>query len=266
MTRSPSRPANTNPDEVKAALQRELGRDFLVRTGEEAAEQQAQDFAGGARLHPDRAAGVRRRRAARRRLSDLQHVHGHGRAAHEGVRAAARPRRLAGADPALGADRDDHRRARGVAVGRARRPGRRARAGRADGLGGHRPRHDRDGDHAQHGHHRRARRPDRDGRVGLHPGPARDPHRAGGRDARQRHAGRRRPAPAPRDRLAGADGARPGDAVLRPAGRDRLGLHGRGAGRPRCGPDDVRRRVPRAAAGAAAGAGAWALRSRARRA
>ena len=33
-----------DPDEVKAALQRELGRDFLVRTGEEAAEQQAQDL------------------------------------------------------------------------------------------------------------------------------------------------------------------------------------------------------------------------------
>ena len=33
-----------DPDEVKAALQRELGRDFLVQTGEEAAEQQAQDL------------------------------------------------------------------------------------------------------------------------------------------------------------------------------------------------------------------------------
>ena len=33
-----------NPDQVKAALQRELGRDFLVRTGKEAAEQQAQDL------------------------------------------------------------------------------------------------------------------------------------------------------------------------------------------------------------------------------
>ena len=33
-----------DPDTVKAALQRELGRDFLVRTGEEAAEQQAQDL------------------------------------------------------------------------------------------------------------------------------------------------------------------------------------------------------------------------------
>jgi putative ABC transport system permease protein len=32
-------------DQVKAQLQRELGRDFLVRTGEEAAEQTAQDFA-----------------------------------------------------------------------------------------------------------------------------------------------------------------------------------------------------------------------------
>ena len=33
-----------DPNEVKAALQRELGRDFEVRTGEEAAEQQAQDL------------------------------------------------------------------------------------------------------------------------------------------------------------------------------------------------------------------------------
>jgi putative ABC transport system permease protein len=33
-----------NPDEVKAALQRELGRDFNVRTGKEAAQQQAQDL------------------------------------------------------------------------------------------------------------------------------------------------------------------------------------------------------------------------------
>lgn len=32
------------PAEVKAALQRELGRDFLVRTGKEAAEEQAQDL------------------------------------------------------------------------------------------------------------------------------------------------------------------------------------------------------------------------------
>ena len=32
-------------EQVKAALSRELGRDFLVRTGEEAAEQTAQDFA-----------------------------------------------------------------------------------------------------------------------------------------------------------------------------------------------------------------------------
>ena len=35
---------SNNPDTVKAALQRELGRDFLVRTGKEAAEQQAQDL------------------------------------------------------------------------------------------------------------------------------------------------------------------------------------------------------------------------------
>jgi putative ABC transport system permease protein len=36
---------NADPETVKAAISRELGRDFLVRTGEEAAEQTAQDFA-----------------------------------------------------------------------------------------------------------------------------------------------------------------------------------------------------------------------------
>jgi putative ABC transport system permease protein len=34
----------TSPDTVKASLQKELGKDFLVRTGKEAAEQQAQDL------------------------------------------------------------------------------------------------------------------------------------------------------------------------------------------------------------------------------
>ena len=38
---------------------------------------------GRARLHPHGAARVRGRRAARRRLPDLQHVHGHRRAAHD---------------------------------------------------------------------------------------------------------------------------------------------------------------------------------------
>jgi putative ABC transport system permease protein len=35
---------NNSPDTVKATLQKELGRDFTVRTGKEAAEQQAQDL------------------------------------------------------------------------------------------------------------------------------------------------------------------------------------------------------------------------------
>jgi putative ABC transport system permease protein len=35
---------NNDPDQVKATLQKELGRDFNVRTGKEAAEQQAQDL------------------------------------------------------------------------------------------------------------------------------------------------------------------------------------------------------------------------------
>ena len=43
-TRSRSRPAAATRTTVKAALQRELGRDFEVQTGEEAAEQQAQDL------------------------------------------------------------------------------------------------------------------------------------------------------------------------------------------------------------------------------
>ena len=48
-----------------------------------------------ARLPHDRAARVRRRRRARGRLPDLQHVRGHRRAALEGVRAAAHARRVA---------------------------------------------------------------------------------------------------------------------------------------------------------------------------
>jgi putative ABC transport system permease protein len=35
---------NNDPDQVKAAVQKKLGRDFTVRTGKEAAEQQAQDL------------------------------------------------------------------------------------------------------------------------------------------------------------------------------------------------------------------------------
>ena len=67
-----------------------------------------------ARPHPHRAAGVRRRRAAGRRLPDLQHVHGHRRAADAGVRAAAHARRLAAAGAALGAGRDVRDRPRRV--------------------------------------------------------------------------------------------------------------------------------------------------------
>ena len=57
------------------------------------------------RLPADRAARVRRRRAARRRLPDLQHVLDHRRPAHARVRAAAHARRLAPAGAALGGRR-----------------------------------------------------------------------------------------------------------------------------------------------------------------
>ena len=152
-----------DPDEVKAALQRELGRDFLVRTGEEAAEQQAQDLSdalgfirtallvfagvallvGGFLIFNTFTVTV----AQRTKEFALLRVLGASR----------------GADPALGADRDVRRRPasrRCSACSSAScvAPG----AGRADGRGGHRPRHDRDRDHARHGHHRPGRRPGRD--------------------------------------------------------------------------------------------------------
>ena len=74
---------------------RSSGSDFLVRTGKEAAEQQAQDLSDALGFIRIALLVFAARRAARRRLPDLQHVHRDRRPAHEGVRAAARARRLA---------------------------------------------------------------------------------------------------------------------------------------------------------------------------
>ena len=96
---------------------------------------------------------------------------------------------------------------------------------------------------------------------GFVPGPPRDARGAGDGDARQRHARRRPAAPAADRRLAGADGrrrARRSSAGLfggTDSGSGDASLLGLGAAA-----DDVRRRVPGAAARAAAGARASARR------
>ena len=176
-----------DPDTVKAAVPKELGRDFLVRTGKEAAEQQAQDLSDALGFIRTALLVFAGGRAARRRLPDLQHVHGDRRAADEGVRAAAGARRLARAGAALGADRDVRRRPARVDPRRARRARPGARAGRDAEGGRDRPRArpgssitPGDGDH----------RPASSALVatmvsGFVPGPPRDARGAGDGDARR---------------------------------------------------------------------------------
>ena len=76
------------------------------------------------RLHQDGAADLRRHRAVRRRLPDLQHLLDHRRPAHPRVRDAAHARRLAPPDPL-------QRRARGGGDRLRRRRRRRCRSGSA---------------------------------------------------------------------------------------------------------------------------------------
>ena len=125
-----------------------------------------------------RAARLRRHRAARRRLRDLQHPVDHGRPAHSGVRDAADARRLAQAGHALGAsrgprdrparlgDRARHgprdRQGHGRAVQRPRRRAARRRHG-------HRDAHDHDVAHRRHRCHASRQHP---------AGAARDPRPA----------------------------------------------------------------------------------------
>ena len=121
-TRSRSPPAAATPTTVKAAIQSRARQRLPGPDGRGGGRAAGAGPLGRARLPPHRAAGLRGRRAARRRLPDLQHVHGDRRAADEGVRAAARARRLARPGAALGADRDVRRRPGRVDHRRAVRP------------------------------------------------------------------------------------------------------------------------------------------------
>ena len=100
----------TSPEELKAAIARELGSEFAVRTGKEQAEKQAQDLSDA--LGFIRTALLVFAAVALLVGSFLifNTFSRHGRPAHARVRAAAHARRLARADPALGGRRDDRHR------------------------------------------------------------------------------------------------------------------------------------------------------------
>ena len=111
---SPARSPRSSP-RPRAARARSSSRPRSARRSAATARRAHRQGAGGgvrlrhhrlARLPQDRAARVRRRRGARRRLPDLQHVRGHGRAALARVRAAAHARRVAPPGAQLGRRRD----------------------------------------------------------------------------------------------------------------------------------------------------------------
>ncbi len=129
----------TTPEALKAAISRELGSEFAVRTGKEQAAKQAQDLSDALGFIRTALLVFAARRAARRQLPDLQHLLRDRRAAHEGVRAAAHARRLARPGAALGARRDGGDRRARVAARDRLRPAARARPGGAAVLVRHRP-------------------------------------------------------------------------------------------------------------------------------
>ena len=108
---------------------RRAATEVEVSTGDDSAEETADEINEHRRLPDAGAAGVRRRGAARGRVHHLQHVLDHRRGAHARVRAAAHARRDAAADPGRGGHRGArHRRGRV-------RAGPRARAGVREGAG-----------------------------------------------------------------------------------------------------------------------------------
>ena len=98
-----------------------------VKSGSEQAAEDGEGVGEFVKLHPLLPARVRRDRALRRRLRDLQHALDHGRAADEGARDAPDARRLAAAGVAFGHPRRGNP--------RHRRLGRRARVRRPDREG-----------------------------------------------------------------------------------------------------------------------------------
>ena len=133
----------TTPEALKAAISRELGSEFAVRTGKEQAEKQAQDLSDA--LGFIRTALLVFAAVALLVGSFLifNTFSRDRRPAHEGVRAAAHARRLARPGAALRARRDARDRPAGVAAGHRLRPAARARPGGAAVLVRDRPRHAR---------------------------------------------------------------------------------------------------------------------------
>ncbi len=115
------------PQQLADRLEPVIGADGTVRTGEQEADEQTAQIKEDLGFLQHRAAGVRRHRAVRGRLLDLQHLLDHRRPAHPGVRAAADDGRLARAGPAV--------RARGGRAAGARRRRDRRRGGDPGGLG-----------------------------------------------------------------------------------------------------------------------------------
>ena len=245
-----------DPDTVKAAVTQELGRDFLVRTGKEAAEQQAQDLSdalGFIRIALLIFAGVALLVGGFLIFNTFT------------VTVAQRTKEFA-LLRVLGASRRQILHSvlietfaigllasiLGVLAGLRRG----ARARRPDAGGRHRPRHDRDRRLPDDGDHRPRHRPGGHDGLGLRARAAGDAGGAGHGHARRRHAGPEAHGHDPDRRLRPAGRRRPGGAVHRPVRRAGLQQRGRFADRPRRRADDVRVRVPRAAARAALGAGA----------
>ena len=117
----------TSPDELVRAVQPLVPASLEVKDSEAQAAADAEETNVHRQRRPLLPAGLRRDRAVRRRVRDLQHAVDHRRPAHARVRDAADPRGLAQAGHALGRDRGPGDRAAGLG-GRALR---RARARQA---------------------------------------------------------------------------------------------------------------------------------------
>ena len=206
-----------------------------------------------ARLPQDRPAGLRRRRRARRRLPDLQHVRRDRRAALARVRAAAHARRVAPPGAQLSDRRDAGDRLPRLGGRDPRGRGARAGAALAAGVVRDRAAIHGHGDRAPHGDRRPGGRHGRHAGLGPGPGAPRDPGRAGRGDARRRHARRPPGQPQAAARLVRGHRPRAGVAAGRPLRRRGRVRRGRAA-RARHDRDDLRRRAARPGARAAAGA------------
>ena len=209
----------TTPEALKAAISRELGKEFAVRTGKEQAEKQAQDlsdalgfirtallvFAAVALLVGSFLIFNTFSVTVAQRTKEFALLRTLGASRGQVLRSVLAETFVIGVLASL--------------IGHRLRPRARARPGGAAVLVRDRPRHHQHGAGAAD-HHRRPRGGDRGHRrLGLRARPARDPDRARGRDARQRHA-RRRPRPQAADRgRRGGRGDRRRAAALRPARR-----------------------------------------------